>query len=46
MTARLQDGLLSDKVNLSAYLRKAAWNLALIQLTADARVESAGEVSP
>ncbi|MGW6862456.1 RNA polymerase sigma factor [Streptomyces xanthophaeus] len=43
VAARVRDGLLDDGVNLAAYLRKAAWNLALDQLTAQARVELAGD---
>ncbi|MEV7617534.1 sigma-70 family RNA polymerase sigma factor [Streptomyces sp. NPDC089799] len=43
VTARLRDGLLDESVNLPAYLRKTAWNLAVDQLTADARVELAGD---
>ncbi len=36
---RAAEGLLGDVVNLTAYLRRAAWNLALNQLNAKARQE-------
>ncbi|WP_405827208.1 MULTISPECIES: RNA polymerase sigma factor [unclassified Streptomyces] len=40
---RVRDGLLDDQVNLPAYLRKAAWNLAMDHLSAEARAELAGQ---
>ncbi|MEU6896231.1 hypothetical protein ABZ934_31705 [Streptomyces sp. NPDC046557] len=40
---RATEGLLGDVVNLTAYPRKSAWNLALNQLNAQAREELAGD---
>ncbi|THA49409.1 RNA polymerase sigma factor [Streptomyces sp. A1136] len=43
VVTRAAEGLLADVVNLTAYLRKAAWNLARDQLKAQAREELAGD---
>ncbi|MGW6846398.1 RNA polymerase sigma factor [Streptomyces sp. NPDC054958] len=41
---RAAEGLLGDVVNLTAYLRRSAWNLALNQLNAKARQELVGDM--